>query len=301
MMKTVSIFGGNGFIGQHTANQLIKQGYQVHIISRSKKTISPGLKHDHLTQAKWHEADVTNANLDEYFQSDIVINMVGIIHETTDQKFHTLHCEWTEIFAKLSQKYHVKQCIHISATTGSEPEKSIYGKTKKSGEKLLLKNHPTAIILRPNIVFGPGDQFVNRFAQMCQKSPLIPVIGNGKNLLQPIHIDDFTTCLLKVIQNHSSQGKVFELGGLHPHSFKTILEKIIQWSGTSRPTLRIPYPMAHIIGKITEKVKPDLLTQDQVKLLESNNICNPNTLQAKDLGVDVRDFMSFNRQDVLTH
>ena len=167
--------------------------------------------------------------------------------------------------------------VHISAIGADETSGSQYARTKALGEQAVLRAVPGAVILRPSIVFGPEDEFFNKFADMARFAPALPLIGGGKTKFQPVYCDDVAECAVKALEMPEAKGQTYELGGPGVYTFKQILEFIMATTGRKRVLVPIPFVAATgmgVLGEITGKlpfVQP-FLTRDQVKLLQRDNV-----------------------------
>ena len=167
------------------------------------------------------------------------------------------------------------------------------------GEMLFTQSIAYEIILRLSIVFGQGDQFVNRFYNMLRFSLFLPVFGGGENKMQPLYVHDLIRCVAVVVSEKKWQGKTIELGGQGVHSLKDIMKKIIQWYGKKRWIISLPYFLGSMVGKISEWIMPSLLTYDQVQLLQKDNIVQIGAIPVKDLKIEVVDFMHLDFDQVI--
>jgi len=175
--------------------------------------------------------------------------------------------------------------IHISALGVTPSSKSAYASSKARGEQAVLSIFPRASILRPSVIFGPGDGFLGKFAKMASGSPFLPLIGGGKTRFQPVFVGDVADAVLAVMTNERYEGQVFALGGPNVLSFRDILQAIVKTTGHGVFLIPIPFFMASILGWILQQLPRPPLTADQVILLKSDNIVPANTKTFEDLAI----------------
>jgi NADH dehydrogenase len=206
-----------------------------------------------------------------------VINLVGILAEDGKQSFDALQAKGAGLIAEAAKAAGIERMVHISAIGADAQSKSKYAKTKALGEQAVRKAIPGAVILRPSIVFGPEDQFFNKFADMARFAPALPLIGGGKTKFQPVYCDDVAECAVKALEMDEARGRTYELGGPGIYTFKEILEFIMATTRRQRILLPIPFLAAGgmgLMGELTGKlpfVQP-FLTRDQVTLLKVDNV-----------------------------
>ena len=287
----VTIFGGSGFIGSYIAAAMAKAGYRVQIISRTPERGS-WVK----TTAAAGEIVLRQANIRDEASlrnlvrgSDIVINAVGILYQGGKQTFQAIHSLAAENIAKAARAEKVSQLIHISALGVDKAYGSLYARSKLSGEKAVVTAFPGATILRPSVVFGAEDNFLNLFAGFAQLSPVLPLIGGGDNKFQPVYVADIAQAVLAIVAKPELQGKIYELGGPRVYSFKEILKFILKTIDRKNILVPIPFFLAKFKAAILQLLPMPLLTVDQVRLLQYDNQVGHGALGFKQLGIVPRD------------
>jgi uncharacterized protein YbjT (DUF2867 family) len=274
--KLATVIGGSGFIGRHTVRALAREGWRVRAAVRRPDLaghLQPmgGVGQIHAIQ--------TNVRYPQSIASavagaDVVINLVGILAKSGKQTFESLHVAGARAAAKAAREAGVKTFIHVSAIGADPKSKGNYGRTKAAGEAAVLAEFPGAIILRPSIVFGPEDEFFNRFGFLAQMTPMLPLIGGGKTKFQPIFVGDLAQAITATAAGRATAGTVYELGGPETFTFRQLLDKTQAWTGRKRPYLRMPFWLAKVAAFATlplpNSVRP--LTVDQVRMLQRDNI-----------------------------
>jgi uncharacterized protein YbjT (DUF2867 family) len=271
-----TVFGGSGFVGRYAVTALAKQGWRVRAAERR-----PDLAGFLQTAGFVGQVAPVQANL-RFPQSveravngaKLVVNAVGVLSSTGAQTFKAVHVDGPRNVARAAREAGVKQLIHISAI-GADPKSAArYARTKAEGEAAVLEEFPAAIIIRPSIVFGPEDEFFNRFAAMARVSPLLPLIGGGRTRFQPVFVGDLSVAVANVADGAGKPGTIYEAGGPEVLSFRELLDLTQQWAGRSRGYLPLPFWLAKLQAMLTSPLPNALrpVTLDQVRLLQHDNI-----------------------------
>ena len=286
-----TILGGGGFIGRYLVRNLTKNNYRCIIPTRNPfqkgylKTQSPpgaiellDFKLDNLSEL---ERAINN--------SDIVINLIGILYENRKQKFYKIHSEIPNIISKICSNSEVKKFIHLSAIGAKPNSKSEYQKSKFSGEEKALKNFNNTIIVRPSVVCGTEDNFTNLFSKLSF-SPIIPICGFNYKF-QPILVTDVAQAIYKIIGAKENYGKIYEIGGPKIIKFGDMVKSIMSVIGKKRFVVEMPMSIAKIQSSLLSLLPiPPVLTKDQCEILsEDDNIVSNNTATLKDLNLNPSD------------
>lgn len=287
--KIICIFGGSGFLGKNITQDLARKGYRIKIATRIPESAYELKSYGTIGQITPvacnynEEASIQNAVKGCY----AVINLVGILYEKGKSKFKKAHIEVPETIAKCCASENVHRFIHISAL-GIENSSSKYAKSKLQGEEAIKAHFPDVTILRPSVVFGPGDSFFNMFAKLSVFLPALPLIGGGKTKFQPVYVGDIAEAVTNIIEdkNGDFSGKTYHLGGPEVVSFKEIYEILFAETRRSCALVSIPWPLAKIQGAFMGLLPKPPLTLDQVKSLKFDNIVKGNVLTLEDLGVN---------------
>jgi NADH dehydrogenase len=282
-----TILGGGGFIGRYLVRNLTKKNYRCIIPTRN--SFQKGyLK----TQATPGSIELINWNSNNFGRvkeainnSDIVINLIGILYETKKQKFKDIHVGIPEAISKVCSESDVKKFIHVSAIGASENSKSIYQRSKYQGETKALNNFKNTVIVRPSVVCGTEDNFTNLFSKLSF-SPVIPGVGINYKF-QPILVSDVADAIMQVIENKNNEGKIYEIGGPKIISFGDMVKSIMKTLNKKRFVVEMPMPIAKIQSSILSllPISP-ILTKDQCEILsESDNVVSNNHLTLEDVNI----------------
>lgn len=286
--KNITVFGGSGFLGTQLVKQLAEKGAMVKVISRFPEKA----KHLRVNGPTGRivlqsgnirsEDSVRNA----LRNTDIAINLVGILYQKQKQRFDSVQARGAETIAKIASELKVKKLIHISALGIEKSGKSRYARSKYTGEQAVLNAFPNAVILRPSVIFGKDDSFFNKFASILALSPMFPLIGGGHTKFQPVYVGDVVKAICNAIQSEKANGSVYELGGPDIVTLKELLHYIKEQIHSKTILFPTPFSLASLMGSIFEFLPSPPLTHDQVRLLHHDNIVNEEALTLKDLGVD---------------
>jgi NADH dehydrogenase len=277
----ITIFGGSGFLGRHVVRALAKRHYRIRVAVRR-----PDLAGHLQPLGKVGQIHAVQANLrhrpsvmSAVAGSSVVINLVGILFESGRQRFDAVQGFGAEGVA-LAAAAHNARMIHVSAIGAAENSRAAYGRAKWRGERLVLAATPDATIIRPSILFGPNDDFFNRFAAMAAMSPVLPLIGGGRTRFQPVFAGDVAEAIAMAADGRTVPGATYELGGPDVFTFRELMKFILATTGRRRLLMPLPFPLAKMQAfgfELLSKVplpflaRP-LLTRDQVDMLRSDNV-----------------------------
>jgi uncharacterized protein YbjT (DUF2867 family) len=270
----VTVFGGSGFLGRSVVRALAKRNYRIRVAVRRPELaghLQPlgRVGQIHAVQANLrYPASVEAAMRD----SHAAINLVGILAESGAQTFDAVQGAGAGVVARAAAALGAAM-VHVSAIGADENSPSRYARAKAAGEKAVLSAVPSATILRPSVVFGPEDQFSNRFAALAQVSPVLPLIGGGLTKLQPVYVGDVATAVADAVDGKTRPGATYELGGPEVLTMREIIEIILAIIERRRMLVSLPFGMAKLQAQFLQ-FAPGVfkLTPDQVALLRSDNV-----------------------------
>jgi len=269
----ILVTGATGFVGSHLIKRLRKDNVAVRALVRNpaKAKVLADLG------VELASGDISDpASLDAAMKGiERVIHLVGIIQEGRGFTFKSVHVDGSRNLLAASKKANIKQFFHQSAL-GTRPDaKSDYHKTKWEAEELVRKSGIPFTILRPSLIYGPGDLFTVRLAEMIRLSPVLPVIGSGRSMVQPIFIEDVTACIAKAVSSDDFLGKTLEIGGPDVLTYEDVTKAIAEALGISRPTMHMPMLFMRPLAMVAEAVLPKPpVTTDQLIMLQEDNICD---------------------------
>ena len=284
--KIIGIFGAGGFLGKHLMRQLTKLDYRVKVATRNpylkgylKPLGNPG-------QIELFKTNIFNPeDVKQVLKNcNIAINLVGILYETKKQKFNQIHAQFPNLLSELCNELEVKKLVHVSALGVKEGHPSQYMQSKLQGEKNIQDTFKQSVILRPSVIFGPEDKFFNTFATLAQFSPVLPLIGGGKTVFEPIYVGDVAEAIVKSLELNNSKPSIYELGGEN-YSFKELMQILLGEIGKKRFLIPIPFGMAKFQSYFLQMMPKPLITPDQVEMLKHNNVVSGEYKTLKNLKI----------------
>jgi uncharacterized protein YbjT (DUF2867 family) len=284
----VTVIGGSGFLGRNVVRALAQRGYRIRVAVRR-----PDLAHHLQPLGRVGQIHAVQANL-RYPDSvtaaargaSVVINLVGILFEGGRQRFDIVQGEGPEIAAQAAAAEGAR-FIHVSAIGADEKSTAAYARSKAEGEKRALAAAPGSVIFRPSIVFGPDDDFFNKFAAMARMMPALPLIGGGETRFQPVFVGDVADAIAKAVDGQARPGTTYELGGPEILTFKDLMQFVLDTTGRKRLLLPVPFWAAKLKASFLQLMPTPLLTTDQVELLRYDNVVSDEAIR------DGRTFAAF--------
>lgn len=270
----VTVFGGSGFVGRNVVRALAKRDYRIRVAVRRPELaghLQPlgRVGQIHTVQANLRYPESVAAALRD---SHVAINLVGILTESGAQTFEAVQAEGAANVAKAAAAAGAR-LVHVSAIGADAESTSSYARAKAAGEAAALAAVPEAVIMRPSVVFGPEDQFTNRFAGLARISPFLPLIGGGETKMQPVYVGDVATAVADAVDGKAQAGATYELGGPEVLSCREILKIILDITDRDRALLPLPFGLARLQAALLQFAPGPLkLTPDQVELLRSDNV-----------------------------
>jgi uncharacterized protein YbjT (DUF2867 family) len=293
MIKTVTVIGGSGFVGRATVERLARAGKRVIVLCRNAeraKFLKPMGDVGQITLVAGNAADESVLQ-SVIAPADAVVNLVGILAEGGGQRFEALQAELPGRIGAAAHRHGLQAVVHISAIGADAAAPSAYARSKAKGEAGLARAFPAAVILRPSIIFGPRDNFFNRFAGMAMLAPALPLPGGGQMRMQPVFVEDVADAIMVGLGLGAGQsrvapaGKVFELGGPDVYSFRRLMEMTLHHIGRRRLLLPVPFAVMSCGAVFAGLLPNPPVTQDQLRLLKLDNVVGRKALGLADLGI----------------
>jgi NADH dehydrogenase len=272
----ITIFGGSGFLGRHLVRALARRHYRIRVACRRPELAGHLQPLGRVGQIHVVQANIRNAASVEAAVrgADIVINLVGILFERGRQRFRTVQGYGAEQVA-LAAAAHGARMIHVSAIGADKNSPSRYAQAKAMGEEAVLAAKPDAVIFRPSVMFGPEDDFFNKFGAMARILPALPLVGGGTTKFQPVFAGDVAEAIAQAVQGRAKPGTIYELGGREVLSFRQILEYVLAVIERRRLLIPLPFALAKLKAAFLQLLPKPPLTPDQVELLRSDNVVSP--------------------------
>ncbi|MBN8956009.1 MAG: complex I NDUFA9 subunit family protein [Rhizobiales bacterium] len=269
----ITVFGGSGFLGRHLIRALAREGYRIRVGVRR-----PDLAGDLQPLGRVGQIMPVQANL-RYPDSvaaavrdaSVVINLVGILYERGKQTFAGVQAQGAGNVARAAAAVGARM-IQVSAIGADAESASFYARSKAAGEAAVREAVPDAMIFRPSIMFGPEDDFFNRFGAMARISPFLPLIGGGETRFQPVYVGDVAAAIAAAVAGRARPGTTYELGGPAVRTFRELMEYVLETTGRQRLLLPVPFGLAKFKAQFLQFMPKPLLTPDQVESLRADNI-----------------------------
>ena len=290
--RLVTVFGGSGFIGRHLVKRLAASGDRVCVAVRdveSARFLKPMGDVGQVVPvlANIRDDDSVNAAVQG---ADAVVTSVGVLFNRGHQTFGSIHVDGTERVAKAAASAGAKRLVHVSALGAAPESSSAYARSKAEGEARVREAFPGATVVRPGVVFGAEDQFFNRFAALARLAPALPIFGHGlfdagSARLQPVYVGDVAEAIVRILDDGSTMGETFELGGPRTYTYKEIMELVLQETGRQRLLVPVPFWAGKIKAAVLELLPTPPLTRDQLELLATDNVLSDHAKGLSDLGL----------------
>jgi NADH dehydrogenase len=283
----VTVFGGSGFLGRQIVGRLAGDGAQVRVAVRHPERASSPIGARTAGQIipvyadVWDDASVAPA----LEGSDAVINTVGHYVERGSATFEAIHGHGAMRVARAAALAGVERLVHISGIGADAASASTYVRARAIGERLVRERFPDATILRPSVMFGPDDTFLNRLAAMARVMPVLPLFGNGETRLQPVYVSDVAEAVAKVLTAASARGQVYELGGPRIYTYKALVQLVLKQIERQRLLMPVPFPVWELLGSLLAPLPKRPISRDQVILMKQDNVVAPQAATFADLGI----------------
>ncbi|MEJ2378511.1 MAG: complex I NDUFA9 subunit family protein [Pseudolabrys sp.] len=269
----ITIYGGSGFLGRHVVRALARRGYRIRVAVRRPELAGHLQPLGLVGQINAVQANIRNAASIEAAArgAHVLINLVGVLFERGRQRFDAVHTAGAEQVA-LTANAHGARLVHVSAIGADAKLPARYARSKAQAEQLVLAAQPTAVIMRPSIMFGPEDDFFNRFAAMARISPALPLIGGGRTRFQPVFVGDVAAAIAEALAGNARPGTIYELGGPDVRTFKQLMQYVLRTTDRKRFLVPLPFFLAKMQASFLQFMPKPLLTPDQVELLKTDNV-----------------------------
>jgi NADH dehydrogenase len=285
--RIVTVFGGTGFLGRHVVLHLRHHGFRVRIASR----------HSHRCRDWFGDPNIELLIADLHDQKSIasalagaygVINAVSLYVERGRETFQSVHVEAAERLARLALQASVQRLIHLSGV-GSDPESpSLYIRKRGEGEQVVRTAFDGAVLIRPTVMFGPGDAFLAPILDLVRQLPVFPLFGKGLTRLQPVYVEDVAEAITRTLQSTRTGAVTYELGGPHVYQYKNLIRALANQAGTKTVLLPFPFVAWHALAWGAEMLSKPPITRNQVELMKIDNVTSAAKPGLTDLGIAAR-------------
>jgi uncharacterized protein YbjT (DUF2867 family) len=287
-LRRVTVLGASGFIGRYIVKRLAQRGATVAAVSRYATRagfLRPMGDVGQIAQLDAGIADETRLAA-AIAGADAVVCAAGILYERGRQRFDIVHHQGPALLARLAAAAGAKRFVHISAIGADAASPAAYARSKAAGEAAVRAAFPDATILRPSIVFGPEDDFFNRFARLTRFAPALPLIGGGHTRFQPVYVGDVADAVMTALDQPGLGGRTYELGGPEVRTFRQLMELMLRETGRHAVLVDLPFSLAMLQAAFLEWLPRPPLTRDQVRLLRRDNVVAADALGFAALGIN---------------
>jgi uncharacterized protein YbjT (DUF2867 family) len=284
----IAVLGGSGFIGRYVVKRLAERGEVVAVGGRHAADARFLQLKGEVGQVGLFNIAIDNEALLPAFLAgkDALINCVGILQQRGAQQFDLVHHAAPARLARLAREAGIERLIHLSAIGADPRSTSAYARSKAAGEQAVKDAFPTATILRPSVVFGPEDDFFNRFAALAVMSPVLPLIGGGETRFQPVYVGDVADAVIRALDDPAAAGRTYELGGPKIYTFRALLELMLAEIRRHRHFIDLPFGLAAFQARLMSLLPHPPLTPDQVEMLRRDNVVSSGALTLATLGIE---------------
>ncbi|ARQ02795.1 NADH dehydrogenase [Pseudorhodoplanes sinuspersici] len=286
-MQTFAVFGGTGFLGRRVVRHLARQ-HKVRVISRHSEQGRDTSREE--ARIEPVQADVNDgASVRSAVTGAIgVVNAVSLYVEHGGQTFRSVHGDAAARVARISRECGVSRLVHVSGVGADSRSRSPYIRSRGEGEKAVRAAFPAATIVRPCVMFGPDDAFLTPLVGLLRKSPVLPLFGRGRTLLQPSHVDDVAEAIARILDT-PKPAAIYEFGGPDILSYEDLLRTIATHIGVKRVFLPMPFAAWHALAFFSEMLPQPLITRNQVELMKIDNIASSQFPGFRDFGIEPQD------------
>ena len=279
--KRATVFGGTGFLGRAVVAHLDAAGADVRIAARHPEAGGPP------AGAAAVAADVRDAESVARAVADAewVVNAVALYQESRGATFQAIHVEGARTVAAGGRRSGAETLVHISGIGADLASESSYVRARAAGEIAVLEAFPQATILRPSVLFGPGDSFFASLAPIARLLPVFPLFGKGRTRLQPVYVADVAAAVHRALSQPDARGRIYELGGPHSYSYRELIALVMRQIGVRRPLVPLPFALWEAQALLLSLLPSPPLTRDQIALMRKDNVADPDLPGFADLGL----------------
>jgi uncharacterized protein YbjT (DUF2867 family) len=277
--RIVVVFGGTGFLGRRVAQHLLDQGFAVRVAARHLPERAPRL---HSVRADIRDRHAIETAIAGAYA---LVNAVSLYVERGRQTFHSVHVEAAARVASCARQAGIARLVHLSGIGADPGSRSRYIRSRGEGEAAVRAEFATAAIVRPAVMFGPGDKFLTSLAGLLRRLPVYPMFGDGSTKLQPAHVEDVAEAIARILDPSRDSRPLYELGGPQVLTYRALLQLIAERNGWRRTFLPVPFPLWHALASLAELLPTSPITSGQVELMQRDTVASAALPGFAELGI----------------
>jgi uncharacterized protein YbjT (DUF2867 family) len=295
--RTVTVFGGTGFLGRRVVRHLRKDGFSVRIASRHPDRSHRlfGLDDPQLqsVRANVHdERSVADALIGAYG----VVNTVSLYVERGRETFHSVHVESAQRVAAQAHRARVKRLAHVSGIGADAASQSLYIRKRGEGERAVRAAFADSLLIRPAVMFGPDDAFLTTILKLLRLLPFYPMFGRGLTRMQPAYVEDVAEAISRALLGAETHATTYECGGPRVYSYEEFLRAVAHEAGLKPVLIPVPFAAWHVLAWISEMLPGMPVTRNQVELMQIDSVCSAEMPGFGQLGISPHSFEEVLRQ-----
>jgi NADH dehydrogenase len=283
--RTVTVFGGTGFLGRRVVDRLLGRDFTARIAARHPKR-GDTIVNDLGGRLEATRADINDEKSITYAVADTfaVVNAISLYAEQRPNTFWSIHVEAASRLARCSRAMGVARFVHVSGIGATAASSSSYIRSRGEGEQAVRAAFPQAVIVRPSVMFGPDDAFLTPLANLTQKLPVFPLFGAGETALQPSYVEDVADAVVRILDAPSPE-PIYELGGPRIYRYRELVQTVAKHLGTRSALISVPFWAWKIAALVAEGLPRAPLTRNQVELMQIDNVASLGLPGFADLGI----------------
>ena len=265
--QVIAVFGGTGFLGRRVVRHLLDKAFSVRIVSRhpKKHASAPARQHTSSVFADIHDEQSVASAIEGAYG---IVNAVSLYVEHGAETFHAVHVAGAGRLARLARNSGVQRLVQVSGIGADPKSASLYIRKRGEGELAVRTEFPDAIIVRPAVMFGADDAFLNTIVRLLKWLPIYPMFGRGETRLQPAYVEDVAEAIARRLEASETSVATYELGGPHIYTYEDLLRTIAKRLKTRPILVPIPFAAWHGLARVAELLPRPALTRNQVELME---------------------------------
>ncbi len=283
-----TVFGGTGFLGSAIVRTLLGRGTSVRVATRRPERMQSADRSEPVTAVRADVRDEASVEA-ALVGSQAVVNAVGLYVEKGADTFESVHVRGAGNVARLAARAGVERLAHVSGIGASAASSSSYVRARADGERVVNECFRDATIVRPSVLFGPGDSFLSTVDGISRLSPVFPLFGNGNTRMQPVYVEDVAEAIARMLEDSATRARVCELGGPRVYTYRKLIEAVLDYRDRRRVLLPIPFRLWTLQARLLALLPSPPLTEDQVVLMRDDNVVGEDVVTFEDLGITPRD------------